>query len=189
MQYLDLGARVLVGVIFATALISKLGAGNFRAFTVSTGALLPYRFYRHRRALAIGYVVCEILIVVMLTVPTASPWGLALAAATLLLLAAFIARSMRSGDAVACRCFGGASRTPLGRPHLARNVALAALAAVAAAAAWPSGAGSELSLAPAVPVVGAALLLGVLVVRLDDLVVLLGPTARTASSARSSHAG
>lgn len=74
-QYLDLAVRVLLGVVFAAVLVSKLRPADFREFAEATGALLPVRLYRRRRALGVAYLVCEAAIVLLLAVPAAVPAG------------------------------------------------------------------------------------------------------------------
>ena len=60
----------------------------------------------------------------------ARPWPAVAAVLTLAVFTWFIARRMLDGTRPPCACFGSKSQRPLGRRHLARNVALLVVAAV-----------------------------------------------------------
>jgi hypothetical protein len=172
-QYLDLAIRVLLGVVFATALVSKLRPADFREFVETTGALLPAGLRPRRRPLGTAYLACEAAIVLLVAVPSAVPAGMALAAGVLLVLAVAISRKERRGGHVLCRCFG-AGTAPLGRPHLVRNVVLAVLA-VTGLAANALGSGDVDSAAAAISAVAGGLFCALLVIRFDDLLSLFTP--------------
>ncbi|AKH84594.1 hypothetical protein AA958_23010 [Streptomyces sp. CNQ-509] len=174
-QYLDLAIRVLLGVVFATALVSKLRPADFREFVETTGALLPAGLRPRRRPLGIAYLLCEAAIVLLVAVPPAVPAGMALAAGVLLVLAVAISRKERRGGHVLCRCFG-AGTAPLGRPHLVRNVVLAGLAVTGLAANTLGPGGDVDSAAAVISAVAGGLFCALLVIRFDDLLSLFAPT-------------
>lgn len=166
-------ARVLLGVVFAVSAASKVRPADHRAFrrTVRdwTGGRLP------AAPPAAALVVLEAAVPVLLALRPAA--GLALAVVLLAGFTAAILGRLRQGDAGACRCFGSTD-VPVSSVHVVRNAVLLAVALVglltgpgaAAASRWD---GSTLAAG------GLALVLGVLVVRLDDLVALLAPSRLT----------
>lgn len=121
-----IGAQVLLAGVFAVAGIAKLRdlAGSRRAvaefgvpakLAPGIGTALP---------------VAELAVTAVLILHPTTRWG---ALAALLLLLAFIAgiaTAMSRGRAPDCNCFGQLHSAPAGRSTLARNAALAALAAV-----------------------------------------------------------
>lgn len=129
MASLLLGARILLALVFAVAGVSKLldRSGSRRALSdfgvparlVAGGAiLLP---------------LAEIVTAAALVPPASAQWG---ALAALVLLLGFIGGivgALRRGEAPDCHCFGQIHSAPVGRGTLARNGALALLAAVVAA--------------------------------------------------------
>ena len=60
------------------------------------------------------------------------PWPAVVALAILVVFTLVIARRLLDGSRPPCACFGSRSNRPLGAVHVVRNVALMALAAVAA---------------------------------------------------------
>jgi hypothetical protein len=95
----------------------------------------------------------------------------------LAVLTAAVVRSLRRGQRSPCRCFG-ASNTPLGTRHVARNAVLAAFG-VLGIAAGTVGDASSLDLGPACVVAFAALIGVALTARLDDLISLFLATTAT----------
>lgn len=185
MQYLVIGVRCLLGLVFLASVISKVaGAGAFDAFLTSLRGMsvLPPAL---ARAAAWGVVLGEGGVCGLLAVP--EPWaavgGFAIAAGLLAMFACGIALSTRQGVHVPCRCFG-ASTVPLGRPHVARNVVLAGLAVLGETCAQADG---TVQAGGAVLAVCAGLLFGGLVVRFDDLLELFwsgdsGPSTRASGT-------
>jgi hypothetical protein len=118
----------------------------------------------------------------LLAVPTA---GYALA---LVLFSGFtlgIARVLRRGERVQCRCFG-ASNTPMGTAHLVRNGILISVTLLGAVS---HGAGPHASLPEGVSLVAGVVgvLAGLFITRWEDLVFLLrgpGPVAGPPSASK-----
>lgn len=124
-----LAARVLVGLVFAVAAVGKL-AGRAR-LTDFADSLAPLgRSPVGWLPIAAATAVVELAAAVLVAFSATHRLGLGLAAAVMLVFCAAIARSMRLGRRVTCRCFGR-SGAVLGRAHLVRNTLLAAWAAAA----------------------------------------------------------
>ena len=122
MQYLAIGCRTAVGVVFLLAVIGKVvGTEAFTEFVQSVRdmkAVPPPLVALTARATLLA----EASAVLLVAIPfkTAAVIGFA---AAIVLTAAFssaIARTVRSGNRASCRCFGRSS-TPLGIRHLVRN--------------------------------------------------------------------
>jgi methylamine dehydrogenase accessory protein MauD len=127
MGSLVLGARLLLAVVFATAAVAKLfdRPGSRRALA-DFG--VPERVVP---VVAFLLPLCELGVAAALVPQPTARWG---ALAALVLLSAFIAgiaNAMRRGQAPDCHCFGQLHSAPAERGTLARNGALAALAAIA----------------------------------------------------------
>ncbi|PWJ05178.1 hypothetical protein DKG34_23050 [Streptomyces sp. NWU49] len=174
--YAEFAVRVLIATVFLTAAVSKVSSGrSFAAFAASLGRLdvLPGAV---TRAAAVAVVAAEWLVCALVLMPWPRPAGagLALAAALLVVFAVAITRVVARGTRAVCRCFGSASREPLGVRHIVRNVLLAVLAA---SAAWTSTLREPASLQPgALAVAGlAGLLVGGCVAALDAVVELFRP--------------
>ncbi|MEV5824730.1 MauE/DoxX family redox-associated membrane protein [Spirillospora sp. NPDC052242] len=167
MQYVALAARCVLGLVLLVAVLGKIRSRKaFREFRLSVPGLAPGL---PATATAAAAVAAESAAVVLLAIGRTAPAGLALAGAVLLVFAAAIHRALRAGRAAACRCFGTRA-VPVGRTHIVRDLALAAVAAAGLAAAaapgpvHPAGA--------AVTVAGAGVLTLVFVF-FDDLTDLL----------------
>ncbi|MFG1779100.1 MauE/DoxX family redox-associated membrane protein [Micromonospora sp. NPDC049051] len=171
MRAVELGARILLALVFLAAVLGKLRTrAGFDEFVASVGQFgVPARWVGPVARVAVA---TEAAVVVLLAVPATVPAGLLLAAGLLGVLTVAIAAALRRGVRPACRCFGAAD-APIGPRHVARNLALAGVALLgllggAAAGAPPSPATMLL-------VAGAAVPLAAVVVRLDDLVALFAP--------------
>jgi hypothetical protein len=79
----------------------------------------------------------------------------------------------RQGRQPICNCFGS-SAAALGARHVVRNCLIAAVA-IAGLAAQPAGGQPHIAAAPAILVVGLALLAGVAIATWEDLASLLMP--------------
>ncbi|MES9539064.1 MauE/DoxX family redox-associated membrane protein [Actinomadura sp. NPDC000600] len=175
MQYVTLTARCALGLIFLVAVIGKVrGRDAFREFRLSVPGLAPGL---PPTATSAAVVAAESAAVILLAVPRTAPAGLALAGAVLLAFATAIHLAVRDGRTAACRCFG-ARPSPAGRVHVARNLALTALA-------W-GGLASHLAAPGPVHPAGAVIAMagaGVLTlvfVFFDELAdLLLAPSARS----------
>lgn len=84
-----------------------------------------------RRPLALVVPWYEIVLGAALISSLLSPWFEIMAALTLLAFTIVIVQRLLDGSRPPCACFGSRSNRPLGRRHLARNVVLLAVAAVA----------------------------------------------------------
>ncbi|WP_306744762.1 MauE/DoxX family redox-associated membrane protein [Saccharothrix yanglingensis] len=125
--------RALLFGVFLVALVGK--ARDPGAFADSV-AVLSRTSRRTSRVLAVAVVATEAAVLVLLAVPATVPAGFVLAAALLLVFAAGIAWALHRGHRAPCRCFG-ASATPLGRVHVARNLLLACTGTLAPVADTP----------------------------------------------------
>lgn len=171
--YALLACQVLLLAVFAVAGGSKLTRHGFGEFRAATGRLLPVRWSGWRRPAAVGVLVAELATVGLLAWPPAVPVGFAMALGLGTAFSAGIVAALRRGERGPCRCLG-ASTTPLGGSHLARNGVVTAAAVVGLVLAWlpepvpASPAGIGLAAV-------AGLVLAALVVRMDDLVALFAP--------------
>ncbi len=180
MGYLVVGCRVLVGTVFAIAVVGKIrGTVPLRAFVRSLGDLasVPRRL---RPVVAAAVLLCEAAVPVLLALPGTAPAGLGLAGAVLATFTVALGRAWRRGVREPCRCFG-AGAAPLSRAQVVRNGLLTTIAAAGLAAAlrWPApsapGAGAAaagIALAALAGVIAAMVL-----IRLDDIVALFAPSA------------
>ena len=121
MEGIELLARVLLALVFATAAVGKFAdpVGSRRAledFGLSQRYLKPGGVLLPAAELAIA--------VALLFQPTAR-WGAVGALVLLLVFIAAIARAMARGEAPDCHCFGQISSAPAGPRTLIRNAVLA----------------------------------------------------------------
>jgi hypothetical protein len=172
MLYLMIACQALLAGVFVIALAGKVrGRAALDEFVASIVAL--GMFPRARSVVAAHAMLgAESVVILSLALPYTVLVGFAVATALLIVLTAGISVAMRRGRRAPCRCFG-ASVTPLGRAHVARNLVLVAVGCVGLVAGAVAGdAGSAAHPAGvALALTGAAV--GVLiVVRLDDLMGL-----------------
>lgn len=179
MDYVAVACRCLIATVFGIAALSKLrGRDTFTEFVRSTEELLHAAIptsgagLRAIRWIAATVVGAELATVVLVLAPAKTRIGFGL---TVVVLAAFsfgIAGAVRRGVRASCRCFG-ASTAPLGKRHLIRNAFLLLVAGVGLVV----GSGDLGRAHPAglLTAVGAAVLLAVVLTRLDDLVDLSTP--------------
>lgn len=136
MEFVSALSHASLVIVFAAAVLGKIrNAVSFRAFrhAVATLGRVPAA---RAGVLAAGIVFAEAATVPLLAVPW--PDGDRLPAVIGLLtviglLASFtyaVARALRAGTRVACRCFG-TSASPVGPPQLMRNVVLLVVAVTA----------------------------------------------------------
>ncbi|RSN62045.1 MULTISPECIES: MauE/DoxX family redox-associated membrane protein [Actinomadura] len=172
MQYVALAARCTIAAVFLVAVVGKLrGRTAFAEFRRSVPGLAPGL---PATATAVAVVAAEAAAAALQATARTAPAGLALAGAVLLAFAAAVHRSLRAGRPAACRCFGTGT-APVGRVHVVRNLALAAVAAAglaahpAAAPVHPGGA------AVAVACAGVLTLVFVFLDELTDLLTAPAP--------------
>lgn len=84
-----------------------------------------------RRPLALVVPWYEIMLGAALISSLVSPWAELMAALTLVAFTVVIVQRLLDGSRPPCACFGSRSDRPLGRRHVARNLGLLAVAAVA----------------------------------------------------------
>jgi hypothetical protein len=174
MPYVAFICRVVLGVVFGWAALSKLRSRReFSRFvrTVPLLAPVPDRWAGRVGALV---VIAESIVAVSMLDSSTATLGCYPAAALSFAFVAVAVRGLQRSRTTTCRCFGTESR--LGRHHVVRNGGLALLAVTGAvtpgAAVHPAGAA----------IAGAgSLLLGLLFVRLDDLVALFSSDGDGAS--------
>jgi uncharacterized membrane protein YphA (DoxX/SURF4 family) len=133
--------RIALAAIFLAAGLSKLAAlrrtrARVRLFGVPEALARP---------VAVALPVTELVIGALLIPDTTARAGGLLAAVALVVFAGAIVRLIVRGEAPDCNCFGLLHSSRVGPGMLVRNLALAALAAVVAAA----GPGSQLGVAVA----------------------------------------
>ncbi|MEQ4720979.1 MauE/DoxX family redox-associated membrane protein [Nonomuraea sp. B19D2] len=170
MLYLMITCRALLAAVFAVAIAGKVRGRSAYDEYVSSIVVLGILPRTVSAMAAHALVAAEAAAVVLLALPWTAPLGFAAAVGTLAVLTGGILAALRRGRQAPCRCFG-ASVTPLGRPHVIRNlvlltaggIGLAAWAVAGASPAHPAG----VALALVAAAVGA-----LLVVRLDDLLEL-----------------
>jgi hypothetical protein len=170
LPYVLLGCQLFVGGLFAWSAVTK--ARDRAAFrdSLEPFGVAPER----RRAVAAGVIASEVLVVPLVLAPPSAIAGFALGGVLLAVFAVAIARVVRAGLAVRCRCFG-AEGAVLRVAHVWRNAALAGVAALGAVLAAtrgdadPTGAGE-------MTVTGlCALAVLVLVSMFDEIVELVAP--------------
>jgi hypothetical protein len=113
-------------------------------------------------------------VLVLVVIPYTDVIGMTAAAVLLAVFAAGAFAVARTGDAEPCQCFGPSS-TPLGMRHVARNVALCAVAALGAATAGSVTTGYRL---PLIAVsVCAGLSAALVAIFLDDIAAIAADPA------------
>ncbi|MEU6427173.1 MauE/DoxX family redox-associated membrane protein [Microbispora sp. NPDC046973] len=176
MDYLIVGCRTLLALLFLASATGKLrGADAYRDFVAATGRLAP-RFLPTRRA-AVAVVATEIAIVALVAVPATAAAGFLLAAGLLTAFTLAILAALRRDERAPCACFGR-SRRRLGRGHVVRNLLLLVVAGLGFA-------GSAIPVFPAGPAETAGVLTAVtagavgalLVSFTDDFIDLFSPAA------------
>ncbi|MGW0194157.1 MauE/DoxX family redox-associated membrane protein [Nonomuraea sp. NPDC003201] len=170
MLHLMIMCRALLAAVFAIAIAGKVRGRSAYGEYVSSIVVLKILPRTVSTMAAHALVAAEAASVVLLALPWTVPLGFALAVGTLAALTGGILVALRRGRQAPCRCFG-ASVTPLGRPHVIRNLVLAASGATGLAAWAASGAAVAHPAGVALALVAAAVG-ALLVVRLDDLLEL-----------------
>jgi hypothetical protein len=170
MGYVLVGARVLIGLVFAVSALTKVH--NRRSFAAFRSSIIDMRLLPEPLVtpVAVTVVATELAIPALLLTPATPAAGFVLA---VLLLAAFsigVARVLAAGTTASCRCFG-VSAAPFGRHHLYRNGALAVVAAAGLLAAVRSASPGADPAGTAITA-GTAAVTALAVVMLDDIVDL-----------------
>ncbi|MBL7260293.1 MauE/DoxX family redox-associated membrane protein [Paractinoplanes lichenicola] len=176
MQYVEIAARALLAVVFAVAVAGKVSSrSNWVDFVASLHTMKIIRRSWIREA-AVATVLAETAIVVLALVPVraAGTSAFVVAAGLLAVLTLAVTVVVRRGTTVTCRCLG-ASDTPLGLRHVARNSALVAVALLGLVGSLTPGGFQAPMVAAAA---SAGLFLGLLVTRWDDLATLVRSPAQ-----------
>ncbi|MCG5221011.1 MauE/DoxX family redox-associated membrane protein [Streptosporangium soli] len=172
MIYVVVGCQAALIGVFLFSVVGKIRTRHaYDEFVSSVVAMraLPRSW---TRSAAIATIAAEAAAVALLAIPATVPAGFLLAAGLLTIFTVAISNAVRHGRRAPCRCFG-ASTTPLGRVHMVRNLVLLSACLAGLTAIWretwaaPHLGGLVISL-------GAAAIIVLLVVRLDDLVGLFG---------------
>ncbi|MFD3513131.1 MauE/DoxX family redox-associated membrane protein [Streptomyces sp. NPDC058657] len=179
-QLIDV-CRIFLGLVFLCSVVGKLrSAAAFGAFRATVVRLAP-ALRGWSRAVAVLVVGAEAAVVGALAVPTTTVAGFALAAVLLAVFTGALTGALRGSAPVECHCFGGGA--PIARRHVVRNAGLlgAALTGLVVeltqlTASDPVRPVADTAGGPAAMLlpVGAALLLTVVTVTLDDLAHLFG---------------
>ena len=165
-MYVEIGCRVLLGVVLLAAAVGK-GSGR-AAYREVTRSVRDMGF-QPAGPLAAAVITAEFTAVVLLAVlPLA---GFLVSAALLLAFTVAIVTNLRRGGGT-CRCFGRTA-APLGWHHVWRNAFLIGCAIAGALA--PTG---PVRPGETVLAVAGALVVGMLIVMLDDLRYLFGAANR-----------
>lgn len=170
-QYVEVAGRAVVAVVFALALAGKVSSRSAWVEFLESLRRMDVIGTAWIRAGAVATVGAEAGIVVLALVPVRAAGTVAFTLAIGLLgaLTAAVVRVVRRGAGVACRCFG-ASDTPLGRQHIARNLTLVVVAVLGLAGSLAGGTFQ----APMVAIIAlAGVVVGLLVTRWDDLAALV----------------
>jgi uncharacterized membrane protein YphA (DoxX/SURF4 family) len=115
---------IAFGVLFVVAGATKLAAGPaWPSQAAGLGVARPVAVAVPWIELAVGTAVAARLFM---------PWSAVVAIALLVAFTVLVVARLRAGDHPPCACFGAWSTRPLSWWHVARNVAMIGLAAVAA---------------------------------------------------------
>ena len=124
MHVVAIVCSIVVGLAFIAAGLFKLRDGPaWPKMAADMGVSRPI-------AVVVPWV--ELAVGVLSVVAVLLPWSAYVAIALLVVFTVVIVRRLLDGSRPPCACFGSRSSRPLGAVHVARNVGLLALAAVAA---------------------------------------------------------
>ncbi|MER5645914.1 MauE/DoxX family redox-associated membrane protein [Streptosporangium sp. NPDC002524] len=185
MQYIAIGMRLLIGVVFLASAVSKvMGRRAFDDFTTSLGGMriMPPSLWRPAAIFVIAseFAVCGLL---AFPGPFTALAGFLLATGLLAVFTVAVATAVHRGVRAPCRCFG-VSASPLGPRQITRNLILVLCAVLGAVTAPVTG-----PLAPAgtaVAVFG-GLVWGGLAVVSDEILDLFHPIDKAPGLARDSR--
>ncbi|MFD9942590.1 MauE/DoxX family redox-associated membrane protein [Nonomuraea sp. NPDC059023] len=167
MEYLVLAARLLIGLTFTFALVSKVRTrASFTRFKDTLGSSLP----GFTAALVLS---SEAAIIVLLAIPWTVPLGFLCAAGTLAVFTGYLIWNLRGKNPAPCLCFGGTD-TPAGVPHIARNLVLLVIALCGAALSATTGALPTYEVNGLMVSLLAGLAAAIVIALLDDVIALFG---------------
>ncbi|GII04328.1 MauE/DoxX family redox-associated membrane protein [Planobispora takensis] len=163
MEYVLIGCRLLIGVVFAVSAAGKIRSREaYASFRAAAGELAPRVPVVPAALVPPAVVAGELAAAVLLAVPGTAGAGFAIAVALLGVFTAAIAMAVRSRRRVACNCFG-TSAAPVGPAQLIRNGVLLAAGLIGTvltvAVPLPAAEGAGAVTAALVGLAGAALVL------------------------------
>ncbi|MEH1166572.1 MauE/DoxX family redox-associated membrane protein [Micromonospora sp. CPCC 205539] len=163
--------RVLLLLVFLAAVVGK---GRPTAFAQFARSMREYDWIPKRLHTPVAYVVVlgEGAIVLLLLLPRWTWLGLALAMAMTSAFTAATAVSLVQGRHRTCQCFGMSGTMPQGAPHLVRDLLLIVVAGVGVAGWINAAPGGSFSHPGAVAAIAVAVIGGLAVVRMEDLIFL-----------------
>jgi len=167
MSFVVLTCCLVVAVVLVLSAVGKVSTVAARsAFAASTRHLLPRRL----RRVATPEVVAssELAVAVAVTVPATATVGLAAALVAFLAFTGVLVGAVRRDVREPCRCFGASSR-PVGAVHVARNAGLVGVCLAALAGLGTGSARAPLVDPAGVLAAATAVVVAVVVSRLDDL--------------------
>ena len=175
MSQLLVATTIVVWLVFAGAVVGKLRSRarlrEFRQSLVATG-LVPRRW---ATGAATTVLAAETATLALLLLPGTTPVGFALATVVMAGFSTGVWLVVRRGVRADCRCFGGAGG-PLNRLHLGRNLALLGVSLTGLVASLSTPA-LDLRSPVLLPVVVAAAVVAVLLIRVEDVAALARPAA------------
>ncbi|MGR6322068.1 MauE/DoxX family redox-associated membrane protein [Micromonospora soli] len=187
MRYLEVTCRLLLAAVFVVAAFNKAsGKTAWLSFVQSLHQLrqVPASLVR---PVAVAAVTTETTVALLLLVPVRAVGaaGFAVAAGLLLAFTVVIGLAVSRGNRAPCRCFG-ASRVPLGMPHVIRNLVLILAAVLGLIGALSEGT-AEVPYALLAGTGG--LILGILITAAEDIVALVKPIGTLRSVSATSTRG
>lgn len=174
MNYLDIGCRALLTVVFAAAVTGKIRPADFAGFVAS---LAPIRWIgaAARRPAAVATVAAEAATILLLWIPGTTVAGYLLAVGALAAFTATLVTGLRQGTSLRCRCFGY-DAGPVRPHHVARNLGLGVVAVLGLATAATTMMVTDPAGWAIAALVGAVA--GLVTIRWDDLAFLLSSPTR-----------
>ncbi|WP_083983445.1 MauE/DoxX family redox-associated membrane protein [Actinomadura hibisca] len=168
MLYVSFACRLTLAAVMVLAAVAKLRSPGAFAASLKDFDFIPARL---RRPLAVLVSAVELVVALLLAVPATVTAGFLVAALFCCALTAVPVLVVARGQQVTCACFG-ASETPMGGWHIARNATLLAAAVLGSAVALTVGDGVPGEMAGIVLAVVSAGVLTALTVFVDDIAAL-----------------
>jgi hypothetical protein len=180
----SLACRVLLGVVFAVSVVTKVWSkAAWQSYRSWLGGL-PLRPLRLPGApMAIEFAECAVVLLV--AYPPAAAAGLVVALTVCLALTIGLSVAVRRGASQPCHCFGQSSE-PLGRQHVLRNALLAICALTGVLTAGAAGTHVPATAQAGLPVIG-GLAAAVIIIFFGDIAALVTSPVSAASAAAPLH--
>lgn len=171
MVYVALGARLLLGGVFAVAAFSKIRSRKaFRDF-VEWLTDFPFASRFEARGLAATVLTIEFMIVALLALPVTVLAGFVLGTCLLVLFFVETVVAIRRGVRTPCRCFG-VSKTSLSGAHVIRDILLVGVAFAGVAFHIMAPAATDIAPTGVLLAVAGACVSGALVLFFEDVYAL-----------------